>query len=172
MQRYGEMHRHYHTARHLEECFARLDEVQPHAAEVELALWFHDAIYETSRHDNEELSAEWAHDCLVPFSSAAADRVRAMILATRHRAAPQSEDAKLTVDVDLSILGASAARFDEYDAQIRREYAWVPPALYRRERRRVLEGFLQRGAIYNTPHFLAHYEAPARANLQRALARL
>lgn len=40
--RYSEQHRRYHTVRHLDECFARLDEARALAArihEVELALW-------------------------------------------------------------------------------------------------------------------------------------
>ena len=49
--------------RHLEECFAKLTEIRnfaEHAAEVELALWFHDAIYEKYSSQNEVKSAELA----------------------------------------------------------------------------------------------------------------
>lgn len=55
MQRYAEPHRHYHTMRHLDECFANFEAVCHDAtrpAEIELALWFHDANYDVKRHDN------------------------------------------------------------------------------------------------------------------------
>jgi predicted metal-dependent HD superfamily phosphohydrolase len=171
---YREPHRHYHTLQHLEECFARLQSIgslAQHPAEVELAVWFHDAVYDTRRHDNEERSAEWARRVLSPVSSEVSQRVASLVLATRHAAAPEGIDAQVLVDVDLAILGAPAARFDEYELQVRREYAWLPLPLYRRARRQILEGLLARAAIYATAQFVERYEAQARANLARSLAR-
>ena len=172
---YREPHRHYHTLQHLEECFARLQSIgslAQHPAEVELAVWFHDAVYDTRRHDNEERSAEWARRVLSPVSSEVSQRVTSLVLATRHAAAPEGIDAQVLVDVDLAILGAPAARFDEYELQVRREYAWLPLPLYRRARRQILESLLARAAIYATAQFVERYEAQARANLARSLARL
>src|SRR6185369_8345285 len=60
---YREPHRHYHTVQHLAECLAQLEpalDLAEQAGEVELALWFHDAVYELTRRDNEARSAEWA----------------------------------------------------------------------------------------------------------------
>jgi predicted metal-dependent HD superfamily phosphohydrolase len=71
--------------------------------------------------------------------------------------------------VDLSILGAPEERFDEYERQIREEYAWVPRFLFRRTRCGILKGFLERPRIFNTPHFFAAREDAARANLQRSI---
>jgi predicted metal-dependent HD superfamily phosphohydrolase len=101
-----------------------------------------------------------------------ADRVRQLILATRHDAAPVSPDAALVVDVDLAILGAPADRFDEYEQQVRQEYAWVPGFLFRRKRRQILEAFLARPYLFHTPSFRTSYEDQARANLERAIERL
>ena len=173
--RHAETHRHYHTLQHLEECLHAFDRAQAlaqHPHEVELALWFHDAVYEVRRHDNEERSADWARDALVAagVSSDAAARVHALILATRHTAVPAGRDEQLLVDIDLSILGAERARFDEYEQQIRREYAFVPGFLFRRKRREILQGFLARPAIYSTTHFHDLLEARARENLQRVTA--
>lgn len=75
-------------------------------------------------------------------------------------------------DIDLAILGAPQARFDEYEDQIRREYAWVPEADFRAGRARILESFLARPRIFQTRHFNARLEESARENMARSLARL
>ena len=174
---YSEPHRKYHTMQHLEECLAQLDRVRSEAerpAEVELALWFHDAIYDTLRKDNEKRSAEWARESALAsgLSSEQANRVYELIMVTMHDAVPADRDALVLVDVDLSILGAAAARFDEYELQIQEEYKWVPEPLYRKARRQILRGFLERERIYNTEYFSGAHEAQARENLARSLKRL
>jgi predicted metal-dependent HD superfamily phosphohydrolase len=171
--RYSEPHRRYHTLQHLEECFARFDEIRDlaqHPAEVEIALWFHDAIYDPRREDNEARSAAWAKSS-VPDASAG-ERIHALVMATRHESEPRGADARVMVDVDLSILGAPESRFEEYEAQVRAEYAFVPDSEYRRGRQAMLQRFLSRPAIFSTRTFIERYEAQARANLARALARL
>lgn len=174
--RYGEPHRRYHTLQHLAECLAAFDQARhlaAHAAEVEMALWFHDAVYDVRRSDNEEQSAQWAESALqaagVPAPVAA--RVSSLVLATRHSAEPVSPDERVLVDVDLGILGSGEARFAEYERQIREEYAFVPALLFRRKRKAILQTFLQRPRIYSTPHFFAALEQAARRNLKRAIGR-
>lgn len=172
--RYGEGQRRYHTRQHLAECLHAFEDEEglaEHPHEVAIALWFHDAIYELTRHDNEARSADWAREALqaAGVSSDAAERVHALILATRHTAVPVARDEQLLVDIDLSILGAERARFDEYEQQIRKEYAFVPGVLFRRKRREILQGFLDRPAIYSTARVHARLEARARDNLRRAI---
>jgi len=174
---YSEPHRKYHTVRHLDECFAKFEELRTeahHPEEVELALWFHDAVYNTKRQDNEAKSAEWARETAsaANLPAGAAERIHQLILTTRHNAEPHEPDEKVLVDVDLSILGEAAERFDEYEEQIRQEYSWVPAILFRSKRREILKGFLARASIFNTGKFVAAYEARARANLERSLKRL
>jgi predicted metal-dependent HD superfamily phosphohydrolase len=79
---------------------------------------------------------------------------------------------RLLVDIDLSILGATPERFDEYEVQVRQEYAWVPGPLFRRKRGEILQAFLVRPSIYSMPWFRQRLEAQARSNLQRSVARL
>ncbi|MBD9470777.1 N-methyl-D-aspartate receptor NMDAR2C subunit [Pseudoxanthomonas sp. PXM01] len=169
---YAEPQRHYHTLQHLGECLAAFDGAQgsaehPHA--VEMALWFHDAIYDVKGHDNEQRSADWARDALLAagVGSESAQHVHDLVMATRHTAVPQGRDEQLLVDIDLSILGAERTRFDEYEQQIRKEYSYVPGFLFRRKRKEILLGFMERPAIYSTPHFHAALEARARDNLRR-----
>jgi len=93
-------------------------------------------------------------------------------MATCHNALPDTQDAKVLVDIDLSILGAEAARFDEYENQVRAEFHWVPAFLFRRKRREILQGFLARPSIYSTTHFKNRLEKKARENLARSLGKL
>lgn len=174
---WSEPHRHYHTLQHLRECLDRFDEVRGmarHPAEIELALWFHDGHYDVHRQDNEARSADWARDAVraAGLPDDVARRVHALVMATCHREPPQEPDAQLLVDVDLAILGADRERFDESDAQIRREFAHVPEPAFREGRRQVLRGFLARPRIYSTDRFAAAFEQPARDNIARALRRL
>jgi len=174
---WAEPHRRYHTLQHLREC---LELLAAHRAlaerpgEVGVALWFHDAVYDTARHDNEAASADWARRVLRD-AGAVADvtaRVDALILATRHSQVPATPDERLLVDIDLAILGAAPARFHEYERQIRDEYAFVPEDVFRDKRAGILRGFLARPALFATAALAARFEAPARANLADAIARL
>ena len=174
---YAEPHRAYHTARHIDECLAQLDLVRglcERPAEVELALWFHDAIYDTQAGDSELRSAEWAVAELraAGASPAVSDSVRALILVTRHDAVPSGDDAQLLTDIDLAILGATRERFLEYEDQVRSEYAWVPGDIFRRERAKLLRRFLARPSIYTTRFFREMLEENARRNLAFSLERL
>lgn len=174
---YSEPHRKYHTMQHLGECFALFDRVGSFAeqrGEVELALWFHDAIYNTRESDNEIRSAELARESAIAggVSGDRATRIFELVMVTKHNALPAGRDAEVLVDVDLGILGAESARFDEYEIQVRQEYSWVPDFLYRRERRKVLQEFAHRRSIYSTEYFRDEFESRARDNLARSLARL
>ena len=175
--RYQEPHRHYHTAQHLDECFDRLDEMRDLAlrpAEVELALWFHDGIYEPLRPDNEQLSADWARATSLEagIAPAIASRIYALVLLTRHTIEPIGADAEVLIDVDLSILAARPERFDEYEQQVRTEFSEVPESIFRQRRAEMLQNFLSRSQIFRTQHFVERYERQARSNLDRSLARL
>lgn len=174
---YGEPHRAYHNLQHLKECLQvrrYINAACQASAEVDLALWFHDAIYDLLRSDNELRSAQWLDD--VARDSGLDDETRRrlydLVMVTRHDGAPATADEAVLVDTDLAILGASFERFEEYDQQIRREYQFVPLPVYRQKRRQVLEGFLARGRIYTTAAYFDAFEQQARANLARAIERL
>jgi predicted metal-dependent HD superfamily phosphohydrolase len=171
LRAWNEPQRHYHTLQHLNECLALFDTLRAHAeqpADIELALWFHDAIYDVQGHDNEARSALKVGG----VDAARCQRVRDLIMATCHTALPASPDQALLVDIDLAILGAPAARFSEYTRQISAEYAWVPREVYAVKRRAVLEGFLDREQIYTTPAVAQRLEPRARDNLAKAISSL
>lgn len=177
IRHYSEPHRAYHNLQHLKECLEVrrcVNAACQAPAEVDLALWFHDAIYEPLRSDNELRSAQWLDD--VARDGGLGDETRRrlydLVMVTRHDGAPASTDEAVLVDTDLAILGASFERFEEYDQQIRSEYQFVPLPVYRQKRRQILEGFLSRGRIYTTAAYFDAFEQQARANLARAIGRL
>lgn len=175
--KYSEPHRKYHTLQHLEECFERLNEAEGlefERAEVELVIWFHDVIYDPRRADNEQRSAEWCHRmlCQSGLQTDMVKRVEQLIMSTRHIAEPQGADAEVLADVDLGILGAARARFNQYEQQIREEFCWVPQEEFNRGRRAVLEQFLSRPTIFHTVPFREKYESAARENVRFSLSHL
>lgn len=178
---WSEPHRHYHDARHLGECLAlwsRWQAQAEHPGEVAIALWFHDAVYDPKASGNELRSAAWAARSILKagLASETAQRVHDLIMATRHDAwtdaQQQGREVQLLLDIDLAILGAPGERFERYDKDVRKEYAWVPGFRYRSLRAQVLQGFLNRPQLYHGAAARELLEAQARINLAAALSRL
>ena len=179
IESYQEPRRGYHTLQHLREALALLPRwaaAAPNPPRVALALWFHDAVYDprAPSHANERRSADWARSAAwaCGTSDDTADALHTLVMATCHDAEPIGPDAQLLVDIDLAILGADAARFDEYERQVRAEYAHVPDDAFREGRRRILQQFLDRPVIYRTAAARHALERAARANLARSIAGL
>ncbi len=136
--------------------------------EVELAIFFHDAIYDSRRRDSEARSVALFLGLAEDSASLAADalaRVARLIEATAYHDVSADVATQLLLDLDLSILGVPAETYATYVRQVRREYAHVPDALWVQERRAVLERFLARERIYQTSDFHDRLEASARVNL-------
>ena len=176
VKRHAEPHRHYHDLAHVGEVLraaARLVPPGSDPASVLFAAWFHDAVYDPTRSDNEQQSADLASESLRDFTTAAERaEVARLTLLTRHDAEPSDPAGVALVDADLAILGASEPRYRAYAEAIRREYAHVPDEEFHAGRARVIEAFLGRERIYRHPVTFAEGEASARANLAGELARL
>ncbi len=175
--RYSEPHRAYHNLNHVGDCLAEFDNVlklAKNADVVEAAIWFHDIIYDPRAKDNEEKSAALAQHVIksAGLAEGFASSVATLILATKHAKTADESDAALLVDVDLSILGQSTERFDEYERQIRSEYDWVPNDAFVAGRSSILKSFLERPSIYTTEFFREKYESKARENLMRSIKQL
>lgn len=174
---YSEKHRHYHTTEHLDACVSHLHTCASQAdrpREIELALWFHDAIYRPLSSDNERRSADWAGDFLQANCAPEplARRIDALIMVTEHDSPATTPDQSLLVDIDLSILGAPPATYARFEEAVRREYRLVPWLIYRRKRAAILDGFLQRPRIYRNEPFRTQREQQARNNLADTISRL
>ncbi|HTM67890.1 MAG TPA: hypothetical protein VL426_01185 [Candidatus Binatia bacterium] len=175
--RYAEPHRHYHTLAHVQHCLREFDAIRDladHADSVEMAVWFHDAIYDTRAKDSEARSAALARNVLDVggFREEFGERVAELVMATCHAAPPSCNDAALLVEADLAILGQPEATFDAYERQVRREYDWVDDAAFAAGRATVIESFLRRPVIFRVHSLHRAYEDAARANLRRSLDRL
>lgn len=185
---WGEPGRFYHTRDHLDDVLRKLDwgkhglrrteelsaltetEWRRMFDTVELALWYHDAVYDPREKDNEAKSRDWlledARRLELP-DDAAIEAARLVDLTAQHGESPTLAGRVMT-DCDLAILGAPPEIFARYDEDIRKEYAHVPLPVYRAARKKVLKGFLVRLPVFRTRAFRAEYEEQARGNLARA----
>ena len=172
--------RHYHNLEHLGEMFRVASRLAAHCddpAAVQLAIWFHDAVYDPRSKYNEVKSSELAATLLAPLGVPAAtiDRVVSLVKATAHLASadpPPDRDAAVLLDADLAILGAAEERYRRYAADIRKEYAFVADEDYRKGRAAVLKVFLDRPRIFHTRVMFEEGEERARANLAAELKEL
>jgi predicted metal-dependent HD superfamily phosphohydrolase len=171
----GKNGRYYHTLEHIEACLAELNQVRRFAEDpkaLEVAIWFHDAIYDTHRSDNEEQSAEYASRVLTLMSQRHdfIARVHALIMATKHNRPLTGPDEQLIADIDLSGFGQDFQTVETNSRNIRKEYKWVPTDEFNRKRLEILRMFLNRQYLYFTPRFRSKYEASAKENLAREIA--
>ena len=180
-RRYAEPGRAYHNWRHIEDLLAQFDSragTIEHPFAFRLAILFHDAVYDPRASDNEARSAALFDATMAGIASPEDIACgRDLVLAThRHTTSAVDSrftaDAELFLDMDLSILGACEARFDEYDAAIREEYSFVPIAAYRERRAGILKTFLQRPRLYLTDDYHHRLDQMARTNLRRAIGHL
>ncbi|MHC9296159.1 HD domain-containing protein [Mycobacterium sp. LTG2003] len=168
LARWSETHRKHHNVVHLHEVLDAIglladDGVEFDREAVELAAWFHDAIYEIGREDNEERSAQLARELLA--SSPLRDEVARLVLATKaHRVDDGDVNAAVLSDADLSVLGASPDRYRRYGEAVREEYADIPDDVFKPARARVLSDLLE-GGLYHTAPGRNRWEDAARRNV-------
>lgn len=170
---YAEPQRAYHSLQHLEECLCVFDAAKSsgliqHPDLIEMALWFHDAVYDPKSSENEALSAQMAVEALGDGESAC-EVARLILLTKSHQPGDGLDDAWI-IDIDLAIFAQVPERVMEYERQIREEYAWVAESVYREKRAEILTGFLKREQIYLTAWAREQFEERARKNLRALIA--
>lgn len=175
LSRWEEPHRRYHTARHLSEVLAGVDLLAAEAENltvVRLAAWFHDAVH-AGRPDDEARSAALA---VVELRDAAVDpqltaSVARLVEMTRTHD-PDDADGRVLSDADLWVLAAPSARYDEYLADVRAEYAHLPVAVFSSGRAEVLSALLRRPRLFHTDLGIERWEGLARQRLSAELVAL
>lgn len=170
---YSEKQRAYHTIQHLYECLVLVDSIRADlndAHAVELAICFHDAVYDPQAKDNELKSAELFEQYLAQdLSIDIIQKIKRWIIATQKHEVTDELDLQFLLDIDLAILAASPERFDEYEQQIQQEYAWVDPDVYSIKRKQVLAHFYQTEPLYQTEYFQQLLEQRAKSNLKNII---
>ncbi len=178
MAAYADPKRGYHDVQHLTEVVERLDELAAAGAAFDevavlLAAWFHDAVYDGER-DAEERSAAWAEHALPGLVDAAtvAEVARLVRLTESHR--PDDADANgcALSDADLGILAAPQDRYDAYAAAVRAEYGHLTDEVFTAGRADVLRDLVAKPRLFHTAYAAAHWEQPARSNVERELSAL
>jgi len=173
--RYGEPHRRYHTRAHLTAVLDLVDELAADAADpdaVRLAAWYHDAVYDPERGDNEDRSARLAERMLadtdLPLETIA-EVARLVRLTASHDPAGDDPNGQVLCDADLAILAAEPAEYAQYAAAVREEYAFVPDDGFAAARADVLEALLALPALFRTAAARERFEEQARHNVRTEL---
>ncbi|MET0144851.1 MAG: metal-dependent phosphohydrolase [Ilumatobacteraceae bacterium] len=140
------------------------------------AAFFHDAIYDPTRSDNEARSAELAEQRLAALGWPATRcrEVGRLVQATASHAldddgAGVDDGGAVLLDADLAVLGSDPGAYQAYVTGVRAEYAHVDDASWRAGRSAVLRGLLERQPIYLTPPARGRWEARAGANMATEL---
>lgn len=180
--RYNAPGRTYHNWAHIQALLGHFESasgVLKDPAAVEIALYYHDVVYNPMSPTNEADSA----DIMLAEMTGRADAgelstADLIVRATAAHEVPDGtlssivQDCELFLDMDLSILGATPEVFDAFDTAIRHEFHVVPDKVFYPRRRDVLSGFLARERIYLTERFHELYDTKARANLSRVVEAL
>ncbi|MEM6805837.1 MAG: hypothetical protein AAF696_30850, partial [Bacteroidota bacterium] len=152
---YLEEGRAYHNLTHIAHMLELMDRHlldDEQSVELQLAIWYHDVIYDPKSKENELKSAELCKKVLQEISSLNQERIEKvylLIMSTQgHSPRIKGEENLLMLDLDLSILGAEKERYELYSKQIREEYYFYSEEDYRKGRCQVLGNFLDRKTIY------------------------
>ena len=172
--RYGESHRTYHTMIHIYQLFMLMenhpDELEDHTL-IELAILFHDIIYDPQKNDNETKSAALADELVGSYLDALTrHKLKLMIESTHlHRPILASSDNQFFLDMDMSILGVSPKIYNGYVRKIRQEYSILPHKQFDIGRKDFLIKFLKRPRIFYTELYFEQFEEQARENMEKEL---
>jgi len=174
IDRYNEPHRFYHNIKHLIHVLEQFDFAVEHigvsqntAAIIEMAIWYHDAVYNPDKNDNEFQSAELfaEHAQAMDINVNIINDVKRIILVTENHHLASSLDEEIMSDCDLSPLGFTKEGFDKSDKDIRKEYPNTPAI----ERKKALEKFLKHNGIFKTTIFKKAYESQALENIKEKI---
>lgn len=168
---YTSGNRHYHNLKHLEYMTDKAVKYKDNLIDFDTVLFsifYHDIVYNTQRKDNEQKSADIAHERLtrlgVPTDKI--ERCYNLIIATKDHKGDGSNDTDYLLDFDLAILGDTPENYKTYTRKIREEYSTYSDHFYQKGRRDVIQHFLGMYRIFKTDEFYECCEQRARENLK------
>lgn len=172
---YEQSHRSYHNLNHLAQMFALTEEMLVYISDpisFKLAIWFHDIIYQPTRKDNELVSSQKAEVYMKAWNispESIIPVVQYIQSTAKHIPINGSDDEKLFLDIDLSILGREPHIYQAYTQAIRKEYNMYPSLIYKYGRRKSMKKFLKRPRIYFSDMMYERFEVQARTNIEKEL---
>jgi predicted metal-dependent HD superfamily phosphohydrolase len=171
---YSSNKRHYHTLQHLDNLLTQLTEVKGEIQNwtvILFTLYYHDAVYNALKSNNEEKSAELAEKRMKQLSvpNDAIERCKKQILATKSHLKSTDIDTNYFTDADLLVLGQSWETYSMYYKNVRKEYSIYPDFVYNPGRKKVLTHFLSMDRIFKTDFFYNNFEIQAKHNLQKEI---
>lgn len=173
-EEYSKGKRHYHNLEHLEYMMEKAIKYKDSLEDLDtvmFTIFYHDIVYDTTRHDNEKKSADLAHDRLIKLGMPVDKVVKCQrqIMATKEHEESEDNDTNYVLDFDLAILGDTPECYRNYAEMIRAEYSIYPNFLYKKRRKKVLQHMLSMNRIFKTQAFYDHYEQQARTNVRSEL---
>ena len=205
--KYTETHRFYHDVSHINNMCSLLmmsdvrDDIKRNTA-LQLAILFHDVIYDPKSSENEENSVRFMFSLidLLGMSGIGTggdicdpevlEQAAFMILSTKKHVLTKDEDAEgiyddypdlkeltsIFLDLDLSVFNPdryeSGYVMDDYEDRIRKEYRFVPDEEYYPARIKILQSFANREKIYFSDIFGSEANNNAKASLKYLIIRL
>ena len=172
---YREPQRFYHTLEHIEHCLAWFDACRSEVVNpdtLELAIWFHDVIYEPGNPDNEARSAElYLQLSDGVHAQETRDLVHRLIMATLHLGNSfEDGDAAYMVDIDLSSFGLPWEEFLRDSKNLRREARHLDDNEYYQKAKSFHQSLRTRDRFFYTDFFAERLEDRAHENIERYLA--
>jgi predicted metal-dependent HD superfamily phosphohydrolase len=174
VKRYNESHRRYHSIKHLVFCLQQLDLAASFVEDIdaiEMAIWFHDVVFEPIGKDNEERSASLFK--LVTkdyFAPDFVDTVSKIIVATKHHDTHAENNTAYMLDIDLASIGLPWAHFVQDCVDLRAEMRGISDIRFYSGKLVFLNALIERPRIYFTDYFFTRYEDKARKNIRRYIS--
>lgn len=177
---YEQEGRYYHNLKHIERMLSflerRIDRIEDWVS-IQLAVWFHDCIYDIHDSKSEERSADFARKRLSDLGASEdlVEKVADLILLTKkHEITTKyfNYDTKIFLDSDLISLGGSFEEYSKIFERIKKEYSEIPSEVFKNGRRVFLKSILSKPKIFYTDEMFVEFEQDARRNLEKELVNL